>query len=82
MERIRIGNNISIVWHIFVADDLGESFVLEDKKDSLKVFLRSPYNITEVKQFGVNGDTINFSFLGDEQKYVGVYAVVRICRCA
>lgn len=76
MERIRIGNNISIVWHIFVADDLGESFVLEDKKDSLKVFLRSPYNITEVKQFGVNGDTINFSFLGDEQKYVGVYAVV------
>lgn len=76
MERIRIGNNIGVVWHIFVAEDLGESFVLEDKKDSLKVFLRSPYNITEVSSFGVNNDTITFTFRGDEQKYVGVYAVV------
>lgn len=76
MERIRIGTNIGIVWHIFVSAELGESFVLKDKEDYLKIYIRSPHDIYEVPYFTVEEDTIKLSFPGQFQRYTGVHAVV------
>lgn len=76
MERIRIGTNIGIVWHIFVSAELGESFVLKDKEDYLKVYIRSPHDIYEVPYFTVEEDTIKLSFPGQFQRYTGVHAIV------
>lgn len=76
MERIRIGTNIGIVWHIFVSAELGESFVLKDKEDYLKIYIRSPHDIYEVPYFTVEEDTIKLSFPGQFQRYTGVHALV------
>ena len=76
MERIRIGTNIGIVWHIFVSAELGESFVLKDKEDYLKIYIRSPHDIYEVPYFTVEEDTIKLSFPGQFQRYTGVHAIV------
>lgn len=76
MERIRIGTNIGIVWHIFVSAELGESFILKDKEDSLKIYIRSPHDIYEVPYFTVDNDTIKLSFPGQFQRYTGVHALV------
>lgn len=76
MERIRIGTNIGIVWHIFVSAELGESFVLKDKEDYLKIYIRSPHDIYEVPYFTVDEDTIKLSFPGQFQRYTGVHAIV------
>lgn len=76
MERIRIGTNIGIVWHIFVSAELGESFILKDKEDSLKIYIRSPHDIYEVPYFTVDDDTIKLSFPGQFQRYTGVHALV------
>lgn len=76
MERIRIGTNIGIVWHIFVSAELGESFVLKDKEDFLKIYIRSPHDIYEVPYFTVEEDTIKLSFPGQFQRYTGVHAIV------
>lgn len=73
MKRIRIGNDIQVSWGITTN---GKQVELE--KESLQVQLVVYNRAIDVDNFSVDGNVIAFKFLGEQQKYCGVYTVV--CR--
>lgn len=70
MEKIRIGNDISVTWGIV---NSGEPYDLSGK--DLKLYLSSPNRIrVEIQDFQVQGNVISFVFYGKDQKAAGIYS--------
>lgn len=70
MEKIRIGNDISVTWGVM---NSGEPYDLSGK--DLKLYLSSPNRIRiEIRDFQVDGNVISFVFYGKDQKATGIYS--------
>ena len=70
MEKIRIGNDISVTWGIM---NSGEPYDLSGK--DLKLYLSSPNRIrVEIQDFQVQGNVLSFVFYGKDQKATGIYS--------
>lgn len=70
MKNIRIGNDIAVAWGILKE---GVPFSLEGK--DVRIYLRSPFSKTEVKDFSVEGYKVVWTFFGKDQKNVGKYSL-------
>ena len=68
MVRIRIGNDIPIRWAV-TRCGVPEDFAGK----SLRLYMRTAYNETEVTDFAVNGNVISWTYPGALQKEIGTY---------
>lgn len=77
MEKIRIGNDIGIRWEIFakVGDNISP-YDLTDKR--IDLYVVNPYRKMQIDEFIVNGNAVEFTFLGMVQKYIGRYHLLMV----
>ena len=73
MVRIRIGNDIPIRWAV-TRCGVPEDFAGK----SLKLYMRTAYSETEVKDFAVHGNVLSWTFPGAAQKATGTYTFTLI----
>ena len=74
MKDKRKGNDLNVIWSILTTE--GVPFPLEGK--DMSVYLRSPFNKTEVKDFKVEGNLVKWTFFGKDQKYTGKYSLILV----
>ena len=77
MKKIRIGNDIGIRWEIFakVGDNISP-YDLTDKR--IDLYVVSPYRQNQIDEFIVDGNAVEFTFLGMVQKYIGRYHLLMV----
>lgn len=73
MKRIRIGNDINVVWSL-MRDDA--PFLLNAEKISL--YLMAPYGRVELTDYSVEGNSVTWLFQGRHQKAIGKYTLVLV----
>ena len=73
MKRIRIGNDINVVWSL-MRDDA--PFLLNAEKISL--YLMTPYGRVELTDYSVEGNSVTWLFQGRHQKAIGKYTLVLV----
>ena len=72
MKTIRIGNDLTVRWSIFIKTEEGRSeYNLEGRDLTLKV--QDYYRTQEVSEFSVSGNELIWMFRGREQRTVGTY---------
>lgn len=77
MEKIRIGNDITIRWEILVknGDEL-KPYDLTDK--SLRIYLNNMFGRREQKDFSTDGNAVIFTFPGRSQRHTGKYQLTLV----
>lgn len=74
MKKIRIGKDFVIRWSIFRKLQNGrERYILSGK--DVSVFIRTPYESIEVKDFIVYDNVVEWTFRGKDQRYTGKYTI-------
>lgn len=54
----------------------GSKFLLEGK--DLSIVLKTPYGKQEILDYSVNGNVIEWTFLGKDQKFLGKYSLILV----
>lgn len=70
MKRKRIHNDIKVTW-VFLQDDL--PYVIDQEKS--KVYLHSPFGKSEISDFAVSENVVEWTFYGKDQKIPGKYSL-------
>lgn len=76
-QRIRIGKDFTIRWRIFASED-GALVPYDCTGKDLTLCLDSPYKRSKVEGFTVEGNLIEWTFKGKDQKSTGSYRLVLI----
>lgn len=78
MESIRIGNDVEVLWAIYVGDGLNESPYNLSGKD-ITLYLRTGVNSKIViDDYTVNGHIISWTFKGKKQTKLGTYTLTLV----
>ena len=73
MNKIQIGNNVSVTWRVNLSSAKGSNTL---KKDKVQVFLHNAYEVQEITDFTLSDNVVNFIFDKEKQKYTGTYDIV------
>lgn len=73
MDKIRIGNDISVTWKVNLSSASGDVTL---EKEKLSLYLKTAYQTKEIKTFSLEDNVICFIFRGTDQKYTGTYSLV------
>jgi hypothetical protein len=77
MEQIRKGNDIKVYWEIITGGDGSEvPYELEGK--ALELYAQNAYEKVRISDFVANGNVIEWTFYGKDQKTAGVYSLTLI----
>lgn len=78
MERpkIRIGKDFTVLWNIYKREN-GEKtpYMLAAGKENYVLRLWTPYGKQDITRFDIDENTIQFDFLGKDQKHLGNYSL-------
>ena len=74
--KIRIGKDFTILWRIYKKEN-GEKtpYMLAAGKENYILRLWTPYGKQEITRFEIDENTIQFDFLGKDQKHLGNYSL-------
>lgn len=73
MKDIRIGNDILVTWSLFRGE---EAYDLTDLP--LTLYLSNAYGKKKVKNFSVDGNKVQWTFHGKDQKNTGKYSLILV----
>lgn len=73
MNKIQIGNSVSVTWRVNLSSAKGSNTL---KKDKVQVFLHNAYEVQEVTDFTLSDNVVCFIFDKEKQKYTGTYDIV------
>lgn len=74
MEKIRKGNDIEILWAIYVGQGINEApYNLAGR--NLSLYIKNRFGRVKVEDFTVNGHILKFFFWGKDQKHTGDYSI-------
>lgn len=77
MKTIRIGNDLTVRWSIFIKTDEGRAqYDLEGRDLTLKV--QDYYRTQEIREFSVSGNELIWMFRGKDQRAVGTYKLTLV----
>lgn len=77
MERIRIGNDIGLRWEIYAKSGSNVTPYDLTGKD-VRLYMSNMYGRREVKDFTVEGNAVQLTFYGREQKHTGRYRLTLV----
>ena len=73
MNKIQIGNSVSVTWRVNLSSAKGSNTL---KKDKVQVFLHNAYEVQEITDFTLSDNVVCFIFDKAKQKYTGTYDIV------
>lgn len=77
MEQIRKGNDIKVYWEIITGGD-GSEIPYELEGKALELYVQNAYEKVRISDFVANGNVIEWTFYGKDQKTAGVYSLTLI----
>lgn len=77
MEKIRIGNDIDILWSI-TAVSSGTEFPYDLSGRSLTLYLKNAFGKEEIKDYTIEGGSLRFRYYGKDQKKAGRYSLILV----
>lgn len=77
MEKIRIGNDIDILWSI-TAVSSGTEFPYDLSGRSLTLYLKNAFGKEEIKDYTIEGGSLRFRYYGKDQKKAGRYSLTLV----
>ena len=77
MEKIRIGNDIVVLWAIRAEQD-GEKVPYDLTGRKLSLYVSNQIESWKVQDFETNGSALRWMFCGKDQKHVGTYTLTLI----
>lgn len=78
MERpkIRIGKDFTVLWNIYKRENgVKTPYMLAAGKENYVLRLWTPYGKQDITRFDIDENTIQFDFLGKDQKHLGNYSL-------
>lgn len=75
MKYIRIGNAIQGIWRVFFLNEEGVPYPADFTDRTVEVYLDCAVLAYKVKDFTIDGNTISFTYSGDEQTNTGRFAL-------
>lgn len=77
MEKIRKGNDITVLWKIYaVSGGTEKPYDLSGR--NLTLYLRSPFGKEKVQSYSIETNTIRFTFYGKDQVHTGEYTLTLV----
>lgn len=77
MEKIRKGNDITVLWKIYaVSGGTEKPYDLSGR--NLTLYLRSPFGKEKVQSYSIEANTIRFTFYGKDQVHTGEYTLTLV----
>lgn len=73
MDKIRIGNDVSITWKVAMSSAKGSNSLVKEK---LSLFLKNEYELRQITTFSLEDNVICFIYKGEDQKYTGAYTLM------
>lgn len=77
MEKIRIGNDIVVLWAIRAEQD-GEKVPYDLTGRKLSLYVSNQIESWKVQDFETNGSALRWMFCGKDQKHVGTYTLTLV----
>lgn len=77
MEKIRIGNDIVVLWAIRAEQD-GEKVPYDLTGRKLSLYVSNQIESWKVQDFEINGSALRWMFCGKDQKHVGTYTLTLV----
>lgn len=73
MDKIRIGNDVSITWKVAMSSAKGSNSLVKEK---LSLYLKNEYELRQITTFSLEDNVICFIYKGEDQKYTGAYTLM------
>lgn len=73
MNKIKIGNDISVTWKIDLSSAKGSNTLVQSKTE---LFLVNAYETKSITNYVINDNVVSFIYKGNVQKYTGTYDLV------
>ena len=77
MEKIRKGNDITVLWEIYAVSG-GTERPYDLSGRNLTLYLRSPFGKEKVQSYSIEANTIRFTFYGKDQSHIGKYSLTLV----
>ena len=77
MEKIRKGNDITVLWKIYAVSG-GTERPYDLSGRNLTLYLRSPFGKEKVQSYSIETNTIRFTFYGKDQVHTGEYTLTLV----
>ena len=77
MEKIRKGNDITVLWKIYAVSG-GTERPYDLSGRNLTLYLRSPFGKEKVQSYSIEANTIRFTFYGKNQVHTGEYTLTLV----
>lgn len=77
MGKIRKGNDIEVLWEIYVGSGINEA-AYDLTGRNLTLYFQNQFGKTKAESFEVSGHIIRWVFFGKDQKYTGNYTLTLV----